>query len=135
MKPEDNISEINNNGQPITQSPVSDADTPSLEEVLSRFDGRHNFKPQKPAWLSISGLIVGILGWIAIFFLPKRIEHSFEPLFQQLFIMMGVAVFAFILSLLGRKRAPGISFFGYLVSGGLFIFFLIAYIVLKSITE
>lgn len=118
---------------PVPQASAED-DSASLDEILSRFDGRHNFKPQKPAYLSISALVLSILGWLALFFLPEKTDKTFDSLFLQIYIMMAVSVLAFVLALLGRKRAPGISFFAYIISGGLFLFFIIALIVLNVLT-
>ena len=104
---------------------------PSIEEVLASFDGRKNFKPEKPAYLSIAGLVLGILGWCALFFLPKSTQEDFSDLLVQIYIMLAVSVVAILLSVLGHKRAPGISFFGYVISGALFLFFIIDLIVLN----
>ena len=108
-------------------------DTPSLEEVLSRFDGRHNFRPQKPAYYSIGGLCLSIIGWLLLFVFPSRESDSFSELYTQIFILLAIGVCAIALALMGRKRAPGISFFGYLIAGGLILFGIIPLIVLLFI--
>lgn len=124
---------VDNKPQTVANE-TADDDAASLEEVLSRFDGRHNYKPEKTAFLSIAGLLIGIFGWIMIFFLPKRVEHDFTPIYQQIYLLGEVAIVGLLLAIFGRKRGPGISFFAYLIAGGLLLFALIAYIVLNVIS-
>lgn len=81
---------------------------------------------EKRPLLSVAGLVLGLLCWIALFALPKP---GFENLHTQLYVMMAVTVAAFLMSFFGRKRAFGMSVIGMFVSGGLFLFLVIALIV------
>lgn len=91
------------------------------EERAALFD-----EDEKRPWLSVGGLVVGLLGWIALFALPKP---GFENLDKQLYAMLAVTVASFLMSFFGRKRAFGMSVIGMLVSGGLALFLIIALIV------
>lgn len=84
-------------------------------------------KEEKRPWLSVGGLLLGQLSWIALFAMPKA---DFEDLDKQLYVMMAVTLAAFLMSFFGRKRAFGMSVIGMLVSGGLMLFLIIALIVL-----
>lgn len=83
-------------------------------------------KEEKRPWLSVGGLIIGLLGWIALFALPKP---EFENLDKQIYAMLAVTVAAFLMSFFGRRRAFGMSVIGMLISGGLALFLIIALIV------
>ena len=88
---------------------------------------------EKRPVLSVLGLVVGLLGWIALFVMPRSVgedgNSSFDKIEMQIYIMLAVAVGAFLMSFFGRKRAFGMSVIGMLVSGGLFLFLAIALIV------
>jgi len=77
-------------------------------------------------WLSVAGLVVALLGWIALFALPKP---GFDNLDKQLYAMLAVTAAAFLMSFFGRRRAFGMSVIGMLISGGLALFLIIALIV------
>lgn len=81
---------------------------------------------EKRPVLSVCGLLLGLLCWIALFALPKP---GFDSLDKQLYVMMAVTLGAFLLSFFGRRRAFGMSVIGMLVSGGLMLFLIIALVV------
>lgn len=79
---------------------------------------------EKRPVLSVIGLVLGLLCWIAIFILPSGEEN----ITKQIFLMMALSAGAFLLSLFGRKQAYSMSVIGMLVSGGLMLFLIIALI-------
>ncbi len=81
---------------------------------------------EKRPWLSVAGLVLALVLWIALFALPKP---EFGNLDKQLYAMIAATVGAFLLSFFGRRRAFGMSVIGMLVSGGLLLFLIIALIV------
>lgn len=81
---------------------------------------------EKRPWLSVGGLVLGLILWIALFALPKP---GFDNLDKQLYGMLALTVGAFMMSFFGRRRAFGMSVIGMLVSGGLALFLIIALIV------
>ncbi|MDE6345067.1 MAG: hypothetical protein K2L55_00185 [Muribaculaceae bacterium] len=81
---------------------------------------------EKRPVLSVAGLLLGLLCWIALFALPKP---GFDNLDTQLYLMLAVTLGAFLMSFFGRRRAFGMSVIGMLVSGGLMLFLIIALIV------
>ena len=88
---------------------------------------------EKRPVLSVIGLVISLLGWIALFVLPGSAsvdgKDSLDKIELQIYIMLAVAIGAFLMSFFGRKRAFGMSVIGMLVSGGLFLFLVIALIV------
>ena len=92
------------------------------EERAAMFD-----REERRPWLSMVGLLLGVLSWIALFALPKP---GFANLDKQLYAMFGITLVAFLLSFFGRRRAFGMSVIGMLVSGGLMLFLIIALIVI-----
>lgn len=82
---------------------------------------------EKRPLLSVVGLVLGLICWIALFALPKP---GFENLDKQLYLMMAITIGAFLMSFFGRRRAFGMSVIGMLVSGGLMLFLIIALIVI-----
>lgn len=80
----------------------------------------------KRPWLSVVGLLIGIIAWISIFALPAT--DSFDTLFLELYIMMAIAAVAFIMSFLGRRTARSFSIVGMIVAGALLFFLIIALI-------
>lgn len=82
---------------------------------------------EKRPLLSVAGLVLGLICWIALFALPKP---GFENLDKQLYLMMAITIGAFLMSFFGRRRAFGMSVIGMLVSGGLMLFLIIALIVI-----
>lgn len=110
---------------------IDDNDTPAAdrfrrweadEERADMFE-----EEEKRPLLSVAGLVLGLLCWIALFALPKP---GFDNLDKQLYVMMAITIGAFLMSFFGRRRAFGMSVIGMLVSGGLLLFLIIALIVI-----
>lgn len=106
-------------------------DTDAGEEKFKRWEASEERaalfeQEEKRPWLSVAGLVIGLVSWIALFALPKP---GFENLDKQLYVMLVVTVAAFLMSFFGRRRAFGMSVIGMLVSGGLALFLIIALIV------
>lgn len=119
----------------ITEVPriaVDDDDTPTADDMHSRRWEADELRAalfeeeEKRPWLSVGGLVLGLLCWLALFVLPKP---GFENLDKQLYLMMAITLGAFLMSFFGRRRAFGMSVIGMLVSGGLMLFLIIALIV------
>lgn len=107
-----------------------DDDAPETEkfkrwEADERRSALFEEKEKRP-FLSVAGLLLGLVCWISLFALPKP---GFDNLDKQLYVMLAVTLGAFLMSFFGRRRAFGMSVIGMLVSGGLMLFLIIALIV------
>lgn len=80
---------------------------------------------QKRPWLSVSGLLVAILSWIAIFAFPKT---DLQGLHVQLYVLMFVAAVSIVMSFVGRRQAPALAVVGMITGGALLLFLVLGLI-------